>query len=85
MLNRYETVYRQDDALNHSLWERSDLEEKTEKIRYIYSERSDFLTKVFAIWEKGFIGFDEDEDGLRGITKDLEWFPVNWEGEVLSE
>ncbi len=85
MLNQYETIYRQDDELNHSLWDRSDMEEKTEKIRYIYSERSDFLTKVFAIWEKGFIGFDEDEDGLRGITKDLEWFPVNWEGEVLSE
>ncbi len=85
MLNQYETAYRQDDELNHSLWDRSNMEEKTEKIRYIYSERSDFLTKVFAIWEKGFIGFDEDEEGLRGITKDLEWFPVNWEGEVLSE
>lgn len=85
MLNQYETTYRQDDELNHSLWDRSNMEEKTEKIRYIYSERSDFLTKAFALWEKGYIGFDEDEDGLRGITKDLEWFPVNWEGEVLAE
>ena len=84
-LSWYEEQYRQDDELNHSLWDSSDMEEKTEKIRYIYSERSDFLTKAFALWEKGFIGFDEEEEGLRGITKDLEWFPVNWEGEVLSE
>lgn len=85
MLNQYEKIYQQDDELNYSIWEKSSMKEKTEKIRYIYTERSDFLTKVFALWEKGYIGFDEDEDGLRGITKDLEWFPVTWEGEVLAE
>lgn len=84
-LSWYEEQYRQDDELNHSLWEKSSMEEKTEKIRYIYTERSDFLTKAFALWEKEYIGYDEEEDGLYGITVDQERIPVTWEGEVRAE
>ena len=84
-LSWYEEQYRKDDELNHSLWERSSMEEKTEKIRYIYTERSWFLTQVFSIWEKGYIGFDEDEDGLYGITRNLERVPVTWEGDVRTK
>lgn len=84
-LSWYEEQYRQDDELNRSLWEQSSMEEKTEKIRYIYTERSAFLTKAFALWEKDYIGYDEEEDGLYGITEDLERIPVTWEGEVGTE
>ena len=84
-LSWYEEQYRQDDGLNRSLWEQSSMEEKTEKIRYIYTERSAFLTKVFALWEKDYIGYDEEEDGLYGITEDLERIPLMWEGEVRTE
>ena len=84
-LSWYEEQYRQDDELNRSLWEHSSMEEKTEKIRYIYTERSAFLTKAFALWEKDYIGYDEEEDGLYGITEDQERIPVTWEGEVRAE
>lgn len=84
-LSWYEEQYRQDDEVNQSRWEQSSMAEKTEKIRYIYTERSDFLTKVSALWEKEYIGYDEEEDGLYGITVDQERVPVTWEGEVRAE
>ncbi len=84
-LSWYEEQYRQDDEVNQSRWEKSSMTEKTEKIRYIYTERSDFLTKAFALWEKEYIGYDEEEDGLYGITVDQERIPVTWEGEVRAE
>ena len=84
-LSWYEEQYRQDDEVNQSLWEQSSMEEKTEKIRFIYTERSAFLTKAFALWEKEYIGYDEEDDGVYGITVDQERVPVTWEGEVRAE
>ncbi len=84
-LSWYEEQYRQDDEVNQSLWEQSSMEEKTEKIRFIYTERSDFLTKAFALWEKEYIGYDEEDDGVYGITVDQERVPVTWGGEVRAE
>lgn len=77
-LKWYETFYGEDMELNNLRWSSSNYQQKLERVKMIYTERSAFLTKALGLWDLGYLGFDE-EDGIKyAITKDGEWEMFPW-------